>query len=293
MTEKKVTPLDKVSSHPFTGETVYFATKHGKEVVVAPLLAEIDLRCTRVAVDTDQFGTFSGEVERAGGVNETLRRKIAAAAKVKPEARFLLASEGSFGPHPFIGLVQSDHEAMLFVDRKLATELYVEEISTETNNAQIDFRPGDDLQVFLKEIGFPKHGVIVKPTGPNEHAIKGLVTLHAVEQAINDAFRRSLEPKVTLSADMRANFNPTRMKIIGMAGKKLLEALRSLCPGCQTPGFKISKSLPGLACEACGAPSRFSKEVILTCVKCEYVEQGQRPDGIKKLSASECEFCNP
>lgn len=290
---KKATLLAKVNNHPFSGETVYFATKHSKEKVLHPLLSKIGMNCVRLDVDTDRFGTFSGEVERSGSVMDTLRRKTEAAAKLKPEARFLLSSEGSFGPHPFIGFVASDHEALLFIDRKLNTEIYVEEISTETNLAEIEFEASNDLHAFLKQIEFPEHGIIVKPMGDNSIVFKNLQTFQAVEQAIKDAFLISSEPKLILCTDMRANFNPSRMKVITKAGEKLIESLKSLCPGCKTPGYAIVKGIPGLPCEECGEPSRISKEVLWGCVKCDYSEQKERPDGERTISPAECDFCNP
>lgn len=293
MTAKKATRLDKDNKHIFSGETVYFATKHSKEQVIAPLLAKVGLCCVVADVDTDKFGTFSGEVPRLGSVRETLRLKIGAAAGLNPEARFFLASEGSFGPHPMLGFVQSDHEALLFIDRKLGTEIYVEEISTETNNSEVEFGPRDDLQTFLNQIGFPEHGIIVKPKSNSRIVFKGIQSFQVFGQAIIDAFLLSSEAKIILSTDMRASFNPTRMKVIEKVGQKLIESLNSLCPKCKTPGFAISRGIPGLPCEECGEPSRISKDVLWNCVKCDHSEQRPRPDGIFKISAAECEYCNP
>lgn len=290
---KRAIRLDKVNRNPFSGETVYFATKHSKEKALAPVLEKLGLKCIRADVDTDQFGTFSGEIERAGSVRETLRLKTSAAGKAFPDARFLMASEGSFGPHPLIGFLQSDHEALLFVDRKLKTEIYVEEISTETNHSEIEFGPRDNLQEFLNQIGFPEHGIIVKIKGNKEIVFKDNRTYQAVGQAIIDAFLVSKEPKIILSTDMRANFNPSRMKVIEKAGQKLVDVLNSFCPECQTPGFSISRGIPGLPCEECGQPSRISKDVLWSCVNCNYSIQKERPDGVVKISASDCEYCNP
>ncbi len=285
--------MGKDNSFNYGGEKVFFATKHSKETVLKPILAKLGLECIRLDVDTDRFGTFSGEVERVGNVRETLRLKIDAAAKLNPAARFFLASEGSFGPHPLIGFIPSDHEALLFIDRKLKTEIYVEEISTETNFSEVEFGPRDDLDAFLKQIGFPEHGLIVKPKGNTSVVFKNLQNIHSVGQAIIDSFLASPEAKVILSTDMRANFNPTRMKVIEKAGVKLIEALASLCPACETPGFSISKGIPGLPCEECGLPTRVTKDVIWSCVKCSYTVQKSRPDDLRKISGSNCEFCNP
>ena len=285
--------MGKDNNPDYGGEKVFFATKHSKETVLKPLLARLGLECIRVDVDTDRFGTFSGEVERVGSVRETLRLKTNAAAKLKPEARFLLASEGSFGPHPLIGFIPSDHEALLFIDTKLETEIYVEEISTETNFAEVEFGPNDDLNAFLKQIGFPEHGLIVKPKGNTSVVYKNLQNMQSVGQAIIDSFQVSSEAKVILSTDMRANFNPTRTKVIEKAGTKLIEALAALCPTCKAPGFSISKGIPGLPCEECGMPTQITKDVIWSCVKCSDTVQTERPDGLRRIPGSNCEFCNP
>jgi hypothetical protein len=285
--------LAKDSRHPFCGEKVFFATKHSKENVLAPILAKLGMECIRLDVDTDLFGTFSGEVERAGTIRETLRMKISEAAKIRPEARFFLASEGSFGPHPLFGFLRSDHEALLLIDRQEGTEIYVEEVSTETNHAEIDFGPRDDLNGFLKQIGFPEHGLIVKTVGDKPVVYKDLRNFHAVGQAMLEAFQASRGSKVLLMTDMRACFNPTRMKVIEEVGEKLAEALASLCPSCETPGFSIRNSVPGLPCEECGEATRATKHVIFNCVKCGYTEEKERPDGLRNTPASGCDFCNP
>ncbi|MCX7977727.1 MAG: hypothetical protein N2578_01855 [Bdellovibrionaceae bacterium] len=42
---------------------------------MAPLFRAVNIKCESVPVDTDLFGTFSGEIERTGTVRETLRKK--------------------------------------------------------------------------------------------------------------------------------------------------------------------------------------------------------------------------
>lgn len=62
--------------HLCMGETVLFATKHGKEDILRPILSELEKNCVANEVDTDQFGIFTGEIERTRSVRETLRKKI-------------------------------------------------------------------------------------------------------------------------------------------------------------------------------------------------------------------------
>ena len=45
----------------------------------------------------------------------------------------VVASEGSFGPHPSIPLVPADDEFLLFIDKKNDLEIIARELSIETN----------------------------------------------------------------------------------------------------------------------------------------------------------------
>jgi hypothetical protein len=59
------------------GQTVALLTQHGKERVIAPALASalgVEVRHVQ-GFDTDQLGTFSRDVPRAGSQREAARRK--------------------------------------------------------------------------------------------------------------------------------------------------------------------------------------------------------------------------
>ena len=279
--------------HPFHGKTIYFATKHGKEELLKPLLVELGIDCVATSVDTDEFGTFSGEVERMGSVRETLRKKIKAAAHQHSEAQLILASEGSFGPHPLIGFMQTDLESLLLWDRETGSEIYAEYLATDPIHAEKSMGPQDDFRAFLKEIKFPDHGVIVHPEGLLTPLFKGLHEERAVEQAMLDCFVASKTARVILMTDLRACHNASRRDAIQNAGKKLIESLKSLCQTCKYPGFAVIEAVPGLPCGDCGVPSQIAKAVLLACPRCKRKEQRQRPDGKRELDSSECEFCNP
>ncbi|MBL7537713.1 hypothetical protein INQ15_25330, partial [Escherichia coli] len=68
-------------------------------------------------IDTDRFGTFSRDVERTGSQLDAARAKIAAAFAEAPDAQFALASEGSFGPHPYIPFAPLAREIVVLADR--------------------------------------------------------------------------------------------------------------------------------------------------------------------------------
>ncbi len=291
--EKKGTRLDKGNSF-YSGETVYFVTKHMKEEILSPLFSSQSINCVAINIDTDQFGTFSGEIERKASVRETLRRKIqAGATTVKPGARLFLASEGSFGPDPFLPLMQRDLESLLLWDRQLEIEIYAEYLCHQPIHAEVRLGPRDDFNKFLTDIRFPDHGVMVHPENCRDPIFKGLTTQHAVAQAMLDCLIVSTTGRVVLATDLRANYNQTRREAIRQAGYNLIKKLNTLCPECGVPGFAITHGVPGLPCASCRQPTQSAVQVVLECVKCHYVEERPRPDGVTSLNPEECEFCNP
>ena len=277
----------------YSGQKIYFVTKHGKEDILRPLFQSLGILCERVDVDTDQFGTFSGEIERSGSIRETLRKKIQAGMEAAPDARLILASEGSFGPDPFTGFLQTDLESLLLWDRELNIEIYAEHLSRDPVHAESTLGPKDDFRSFLKQIRFPDHRVLIRPEGSSTLIFKGLSSEADVERALLECFCHSQNGKVVIATDLRADQNKTRRTAIGRAGQALIEKMQSLCPNCSLPGFAITRGLPGLKCESCGEPSHVARAVLLECLKCAYTETKPRPDGKTVLSSAECEYCNP
>ena len=96
------------TTHPsvkklFEGRKVVVARMHGKHYVMKPLIKQylgIDVVIVP-EIDTDQFGTFSGEVERPFDPVTTLRKKIRKGLEASGET-LGIGNEGSFGPHPHI-----------------------------------------------------------------------------------------------------------------------------------------------------------------------------------------------
>lgn len=293
MTERRAILLVKDSRHPFSGQEVVLPTKHKKEEILAPLFAELGLSLKVAEVDTDLFGTFSGEVERVGTIREALRTKINAAIECHPNARFFVASEGSFAPHPYMGLFQSDLESLLFFDKVENAEIYAEFISTDVVHDEMTISHLDELNAFLRRNKFPAHALIVRPSDLFDPIFKEIKTHSDLKNAFKECFMKSQNGKVTVTTDLRAHCNPTRQKVIQNAGIKLIETLKSLCPKCHYPGFKVVNGIPGLPCRDCGQPSGFFYKVTFECVKCSHSEERERPDGILTIGPEECERCNP
>jgi hypothetical protein len=289
---KRDTRLGKVSNF-YEGQTVFFATKHGKEEILAPLFRGVGLACKAIPVDTDEFGTFSGEVERRGSIREILRNKIQAAARLHPSGRLFLASEGSFGPHPLIGFLPTDLESLLLWDCESRIEIYAEYLCRRPIHREVRLTARDDFRDFLRSIDFPSHAVIVHPHGKIQPIFKGLRTELEVAQAMLECFLQSEDGTVTLLTDLRADQNETRRKAIAEAGRAMIEKLQSICPECSTPGFGIVSGVPGMVCEACGEATSIPRAVLYECVRCGFVHERPRPDGKQVVHAEECEHCNP
>jgi hypothetical protein len=96
----------------YRNEHVLLASKHEKERVIRPIFHD-KIGCTLYTsdFDTDQFGTFTGEIPRIQNAYQTCILKARAAA-IAADCFFSIASEGSFGAHPAIPFLASDHEIM-------------------------------------------------------------------------------------------------------------------------------------------------------------------------------------
>lgn len=282
--------------HPYQGRKAVLATKHGKEQAVAPpLMASIGLEvCTPPDLDTDLLGTFSGEIVRQGTAEEVAFRKarLGMAATGLPLG---LANEGSFGPHPQLGVVAGDHELLVFVDDELGLEIREGLLTTETNFAHQEASAADQLSDFLARVRFPSHGVIVRPNSGLEPGLvfKGITVLPALDRAVDRCARASADGLAHVETDMRANMNPTRHAIIGQLAGRLARRLATRCAHCGSPGWGVVGVVRGLPCEWCGAETDWVRQEIFGCPRCQVREYRPRSDGRDRADPGNCPECNP
>ena len=277
----------------FQNRKLVIATKHEKEKVIQPILENaLSVDCFVPSnFDTDQWGTFSGEIERNEDVLNTLRKKCLNAMK-ENNCDLAIASEGSFGAHPSIFFAHADDEVIMLMDAKNDLEIVAREVSTETNFNGSYITNTADLLAFATKVNFPTHGLILKSSESNfENALKGIQD----EKILLEGFHRFSQQygKVYVETDMRALYNPTRMKIIEKATVKLAKAALSLCPNCSTPGFTITESIEGLPCEWCNSPTRSTLSFRSTCKKCNFASEEKYPHQKRTEDPMYCDFCNP
>ncbi|MBF2064523.1 MAG: hypothetical protein IGS39_08910 [Calothrix sp. C42_A2020_038] len=272
------------------------ATMHRKEQVIAPLLKELGLKVVVPAnFNTDVFGTFTREVKRAGTQIEAARIKAEKVLEITGET-IAVASEGSFAPHPSLPYISSNREIVIFIDKENDLEIIGEEFSIDTNHSYQIITSVDQAHEFATKVGFPEHGLIVmfdeNPQNSNE-VFKGITNPEKLTEAVNFVLNHSTTGKAHIETDMRAMYNPTRMKNIEKATRNLISKINSCCPQCSTPGFEITQRIQGLPCELCYAPTLLTKSVIYQCHKCGYKQERLYPDGTEFADPSQCMYCNP
>ena len=99
--------------------------------------------------------------------------------------------------------------------------------------------------------------------------------------------------KALIEPDLRAIYNPKRMKVIENAATNLLIKIKSLCPECSWPGFEIVEWIKGLPCANCSLPTKQTLKHIYLCKKCQHKKEIQYPDGETFCEPTFCDFCNP
>jgi hypothetical protein len=265
-------------------------TKHDKARLVAQHFNEIlAMQVQEVVVDTDIFGTFTGEIERVGTPLETAIKKARLGIETTGNP-IAIASEGSVGPDPLFGFINANIETMVFIDDDLDIQVH-ETIKSNEIVAFTTTTLKTDLGVFLKKADFPNHALIVKPhhgTG----AIKGVRTLQELEEAILKARDSSSDGEAIIESDLRAMSSPSRQKNISAVALKLVQRLSLTCSQCQTPGWGLKSFVRGVECSQCGEVSEEAiKQEILGCVKCDHTAFGAVIN--VTLDPARCMSCNP
>ncbi len=294
----------------YFGKRVVLTTKHEKaRALQLPLQAGLGLVLDSVEVDTDQLGTFTGEVEREGTPIQTAVKK-ARLGMTRAGAKLGIANEGSFGPHPYVPFLVGCHEVIVFIDDELGIEVSESIVSANTNYDYIDTHSIEAAEEFLERVKFPSHGLIVRPNKSNQNLVrqlsrifkdkskdtaiqKGIRDRDALAAAILSCKALSDDGLAHIETDMRAHMNPTRLRVLRALGIKLARRLRSSCPECECPGFGITGVEGSLPCEECGYPSESFAFQIYGCSRCDLKQVHPRKDGKTTVDAMYCERCNP
>ncbi len=273
---------------------VAFGTMHGKAAAVEPPLSRLGIRLVvPEGLDTDRFGTFTGEVPRAGTMIEAARAKARAAA----EATGLpvgLASEGAYGAHPLVPFLPYGRELLLWLEPDTGheiTEWLADEAPVHDHALARDLT---EAEAFLAAVGFPATALVVAPAGVSGQTVaKGVADRDCLTRALTRARSLSPEGRALLQTDMRACFNPRRMGTIGRLAERLAARLASPCPACEAPGWGLLREVAGLPCRECGAPTLLPRARVLGCTACGHEVERMPEGGPVDADPSLCPLCNP
>ena len=277
----------------FNERKLLIATKHEKEKVIAPLLEKaLGVHCYIAKdFDSDLLGTFTGEVERKDDPITTARNKCLMAMSIS-DCDMAIASEGSFGAHPSLFFAHANEEIVLFIDKKNNLEIVAKELSLDTNFNGSEIENELQLKDFADRVNFPSHGLILRKSKDSFTEIEKGITNWEDLKIIFHKFIQQFDVAY-VETDMRAMYNPTRMKVIEKATKKLIEKIQSCCPECNTPGFGITLANQGLPCNLCSSPTRSTLSYSYTCEKCSFTKEKKYPHHKLTEDPMYCDFCNP
>ncbi|MBY9068214.1 hypothetical protein K1X12_15005 [Hyphomonas sp. WL0036] len=279
----------------FAGRRAVLATMHGKERAIGPAFRDIlgiDIEVPG-DLDTDQLGTFSGEIERPGSMDEVLVAKARLGLKV-PGLDLAIASEGSFGPHPQMPFIPVGLEKIVLIDAKSGLVAIDQSVDLSPTYVSWETRCLTDIADQVRAAGFPDQAMIVRPhIFPASRAQRGLQTLENLEAAIVQAARVSSDGLAFVQTDMRAHFNPKRMMSIGSLARKFAGRLSRTCSMCAAPGWGVKRTEQGLPCSWCGAPTQWVLYEVLGCYACDNERPMPRSDGLTEADPAHCQYCNP
>lgn len=185
---------------------------------------------------------------------------------------------------------------VLLLDTVNEFEIIATELSFETNHSHTSIQTVEEGLLFAEKVGFPEHGLVVMSTAnpeKSEKIFKGITNQQELIDAVKITIESSPENKAHIETDMRAMYNPTRMKVIAKTTETLINKILNTCPNCNVPGFDIIDTKPGLLCEMCHFPTNLIKSEIYQCQKCHYQETKDFPNNTKYADPMYCNYCNP
>ncbi|MCC5827597.1 DUF6671 family protein [Alkalimonas sp.] len=279
----------KVTRAPFA-EPGALLTRHHKAAPIAPELAALGLTLTATdAYDTDQLGTFSGEIARTLSPLDCARTKAKLACQLTG-CSWGIGSEGSFGGGPFPGILPWNEELLLLYDQTTGQEI-IARVGMAVALTSVETQDWEHVRQHLAKHEPQQGWMLPGPDGWH----KGLQGEHAVLSALESAGllgpNLSLRQKISLQPDLRAHFCPPRQAVIQQAAAQLAQRLAASCPHCGASDFWVKDCVRGLPCGDCGFLTSQISSTIKRCSRCGHQEQ--QPVASAWADAKHCPRCNP
>ena len=280
-------------SHPYTGRSAALATMHGKLPLIAPTFGEqVNLQVINVSINTDAFGTFTGDIARTMTPIATAEAK-AREAMERSGLQLGLASEGSIGTDAVIGFLVLDTELLVLVDDQRG--IVISEAFSSHDIVAGSFSPDSDRSIedFLTRVDFPNHGLIVKTVGGSTScAVQGITDRSELNQVIAQMRDSRRYEQLIVESDLRAHYSPSRRRNIRQAAHRLAARVGRLCPNCSCPGWGTTQTIFGLPCRWCGTTCQsVPRAHIWGCYACDHLWVKELDDEFS--DPKHCPACNP
>lgn len=269
---------------------IALATRHGKERQIAPALAAVGWQVLVSDIDTDAYGTFSGNIARPLSPKRTAVAKARAGAEHRG-VRYGMASEGSIGSHPSLPFVTSDFEIIAFVDTEQDLSWTETFLSAEIVAVSEKWSRELNLDDFAQRADLPNHAAIVRNAGNQIVWVKkGLRDVDAIAEAAAEC--AVAHENVIVESDFRAMCSPSRQRNIEACAKNFASRLARSCDGCGYPGWGITGFEFGLPCEDCGEiVADVANAELHGCLACGRTEQVHLDRSA--VGPERCHACNP
>ncbi|QLI82986.1 hypothetical protein HZU75_16475 [Chitinibacter fontanus] len=275
----------------YEGRLVVVASRHDKAAAIArPMHKLLGVQLwSPPDLDTDQFGTFSGDVPRPGTPIEMLRAKIALCRRLFPNP-IMLASEGAYSQHPIFPSLGLAQEWMMWDDADNGLVLIEHKTRITPFYYATRLESSEQLAPQLERCGWPKLAVTLHAADLNVPSFKGLRATAEIEHAL--AHLQGLgAQQIQLATDMRAHLHPPRQRTLRHLAARLARRVRTACPQCQQLGFGARFCETGLACSDCNTPSQQLKMRGVRCEHCGYGHASWQASGY--ADPYYCTYCNP
>lgn len=275
---------------PYRGAQIAVGTRHGKEHQFRAAFAEVlgAHLITPPDLDTDRFGTFSGERPRRITALEAARAK-AAMAMAASGLSYGLASEASYGRLPG-SAVAGHEEILLFCDATRGIEVLEGYRTAGVPGSRHRVAGVGDLPQSVLD-GLPHQALIVSPEGRPGTVVKGITGTRELREAIATAAAAADNGFAVVEPDLRAHHNPSRREVLSRLARTLAERLATPCPSCRCPGFGRVDTEAGLPCRVCDAPTALPHSEIHACAACGHTLR--RPVADAGADPRDCADCNP
>jgi hypothetical protein len=272
----------------YAGARVVFATMHGKESLARDAFDSI-LGATVFAppdLDTDQFGTFAGEITRTLSPRDAARTKARLGCALAGTP-YGLASEGSF-TGSLGGMVQH-HELLLFADQQRGFEVVEQVVVGSPLAPARSITDVESALAYAHAVGFPDQGLVLRIGSDQPRIDKSIDSLDLLARTVREGLAAGCP--VTLEPDFRAHNCPPRAEVIRSLAVTMATRLATECPSCATPGFGHVDVERGVPCADCGEPTQAVAADILGCALCPHTVRV--PQAATRVDARWCDFCNP